>query len=602
MGYVKEILQNSSDSHQVSPSYVLTFTRWSNRDTMNYKNPGFLDVRKPMIVYSDAINVVTTDTKTAMSSTATVVLKCGDINYATAVHPGDFMLINLVNSEEEAQNLHDRALDLKPINKANDGFKGVYKIQNVVTNLRVDRATGIKTLVATITAASFTEFNNVIYYNPAIVAAFQEKGTDLYATAIGDYYDTNLKANSSTQNVVTDLFKILIGQSLKKQDTKVPNYGNTHFLIPSTLGALLGRPKIQYANEFFNYIIGVWKDSKTNTNVHESNYAAGFNPNFKANDNYFTTGGDLKGRKQVQLEDWNGQTAWSIVQANINSVLNEMYTTHRVAADGHVYPTIVVRQKPFTSEHYNGGLTTTKFFQVPRWRISANLLYDLQTSRNETARFNFVQVFTRALAENTNNDMAQQIELKNFFYDQGDIQRHGLRPYIQRSNFDMPDPKGGSDKSTHAKEWAEMVADWVIDGHLKESGVMTFQGIQEPVAVGDNLEFDGIIYHIEGVSHQMSIQGDKKTWTTRITVSYGMDMRSSKEGPVYPQMQYTDAQTYNNEDFNIERLRPGISDTQNISGRVNGEEIEPTKEQSFTPGNLSKKRKKHSKDPNTGES
>lgn len=603
MGYVKDIKPNSTDSHQVSPAYVLTFLRWSNRDSYNYSGDA-LEVRQPMVVYNDALSISLTEAKSAMSSTATVLLKCGDINYSTALHPGDFMVVNLINWETDAQRIHDAALALKPINNIQDGFKGIYKIQSVVKNLAVDPGTGTKFLTVTLTAASHTEFNNVIYYNPAIAAAFRDQGASLWSTAVGDYYTNKLKAESSVQEVVKDLFKILIGQSNKKFDAKIKNYGNTHFKIPSTLGALIGRPQIKYANEFFNYVIGIWQDSKQGS-TNQSNLGPGFNPNFKTDSNMIETGRPLAGRKLVQIENWNNQTAWSIIQGNINSTLNEMYTCHRVGPDNRIYPTVVVRQKPFTSEHFKGTSTVTKFFQIPRWKISANLMKGLQTSRNDAARFNFVQVFTRQLADTAEMDMAQQIQEGNFFYDKGDIERQGLRPYVLTSNFDFPSSKdlSGNGKKLHGREWAEIVSDWIIDGHLKESGVLTFHGIQDPISVGDNIEFDGIIYHIEAVSHIMTISNGtdaKKSWTTKITVSFGMDMRSSKSGPVYSNMEHTDAQTANNEDWTNERILPGISDSQNISGRVRGEEIDPTRQASFTPSNLRKKRTK-TKESNSGE-
>lgn len=600
MAYVRNIYPTSVDSHQVSPAYMLTFLRWSNRDTKNYTNAQPLDVRTPLVVYNDAISVVTSDSKNSMSSTVTIMLKGGDINYSTALSPGDFVLVNMVNWDGKAQNIHDRALALKPINEVDDGFKGVYKIQSVVKNIRVDKASGAKMLVYTVTAASFTEFNNVIYYNPALAAAFAQQGTALWATAIGDYYNDKLKSESSVQEVVKDLFKILVGKSRKKPDPKIPNYGNTHFRIPSTLGKLLGRNDINYVTEFYNYVIGIWGDSKS-TNINDNNIGVGFNPNFTGS-NFITTGKALKGRKLVQIENWNNQTAWSIIQGNMNSVLNEMYTTHRVGPDNRVYPTIVVRQKPFTSEHFKEKSVVTKFLSLPRWKISANLLYELQTSKNEAARYNFVQVFTRQLADTAEQDMAQQVILENFVSDTGDIQRNGLKPYVVTSNFDFPTSKDNSQsgKQLHAREWSRIVADWVIDGHLKESGVLTFQGIEDPIAVGDNIEFDNIVYHIEAISHMMAIQGDKKSFITKLTVSYGVDLRSSKSGPVYANMQHTDAQTNNQEDWEHERILPGVSDTQNISGRSYGEEVKPTRQISFTPPALRKTRKK-TKEKNTGE-
>jgi hypothetical protein len=591
MGYIKDIFPNSKDSHQVSPAYLLTFLRWSNRDTLNYASPDSLDVRQPLVVYNDAISIAVSDSKSSMSSTVSIVLKGGDINYSTAVAPGDFVFVNLVNWDTKAQELRDRAIALKPINRVEDGFKGVYKIQSVVKNLSVDRASGIKQLVYTVTAASFTEFNNVIYYNPAIAAAFAEKGAALWSTAIGDYYTNKLKANSEIQEVVMDLFKILVGQSSKKPDPKIKNYGNTHFKVPNSLGKLLGRD-VKYVTDFCNYVVGIWGDSKDSA-VNDTNLGPGFNPNFTTESNFITTGKSIQGNKVVQIENWNNQTAWSILQGNINNVLNEMYTTHRVGPDNKVYPTIVVRQKPFTSEHFKDSTLVTKFMQLPRWRVSADLLYSLQTAKNEASRFNFVQVFTRQLADTAEMDMAQQIALGNFVYDNGDIERNGLKPYVATSNFDFPVQKGdNSGKQLRAGIWSRIVSDWIMEGHMKESGVLTFQGIVDPIAVGDNIELDNVVYHIEAISHNMSIQGDKKSFVTTITVSYGMDVRSSKSGPVYPNMEHTDAQKNNAEDWAFEKILPGVSDTQNITGRTAGEEIEPTDQESFTPLNLRKKRTK----------
>lgn len=591
MAYIKDIGRNSTDSHQVSPAYLVTFLRWSNRSTKNYTDPAPLDVRKPLVVYNDAINIAITDSKSSMSSTVSIVLKGGDINYSTAVSPGDFVMVNFVNWDSQAEDLRNRALDLKPINGIDDGFKGVFKIQSVVKNVSVEKSTGAKTLTYNITAASFTEFNNIIYYNPAIVAAFRQEGTNLYATAIGEYFTNNLKTNSEVQFVVEDLFKILVGQSSRTPDPKIPNYGNSHFKVPNSLGLLLGRPEVNFVTDFYNYIVGIWGDSKE-SKTNDKNIGPGFNPGFTQDKNFIRTGSSIQGNKLVQVENWNQQTAWSIIQNNINSCLNEMYTTHRVGLNNKVYPTIVVRQKPFTSQHFDKSTLVTRFMGLPRWRVSADLLYQLQTSKNEAARYNFVQVFTRQLAETAENDMAQQISLGNFDDDKGDIQRNGLKPYIVNSNFDFPVDKNNQGKQIRAGIWSKIISDWVMDGHLKESGVLTFQGIVEPIAVGDNLEFDNIVYHIEAISHTMSITGDKKTFTTNVTVAYGMDVRSGKSGPVYANMTHTDAHTNNEEDWVHERILPGISDTQNIGGRVQGEEVKNTSQASFTPKRLRRPRTK----------
>ena len=281
---------------------------------------------------------------------------------------------------------------------------------------------------------------------------------------------------------------------------------------------------------------------------------------------------------------WNNQTAWSILQNNMNKTMNEMYTTYRLDVNNNVMPSVIVRQKPFTTPHFvaPSGFAVTRYLDVPRWRISPTLLYKMDLGTDESARMNFVQVFTRTLPDTFEQDMAQQIARKNFIVDDGDIQRHGLRPYVVTANFDFPVNK---QKKLRAKEWAEIVSDWVIDGHLKESGTTTFAGIQDPVSVGDNLELDGIIYHIESTKHTMIIAGDgKKKFRTTMSLSYGIDIRSNKIRPYYAEMDHTDQHTKNLEDWDNERLYPGISDTQAIIGRVDGEELKETRQKSFTLG------------------
>lgn len=584
MGYVRDIGQNSVDSHQSSPGYVLTILRWSNRDTFNYEGDP-LEVRNPLVVYNDAVHVSVNNSKNGLCPSMVATLKGGDINYSTAVHPGDYILVNMLNWESDAERVRNKAIRLQQINKYGDGFKGVYKIQSVRKNLQMNGDK--KTITYTIHAAGFTEFNNVIYFNPAIAAAFQEAGTRIYSTLVGDYYQDKLKTNSEVQEIMKDLFEILIGKSRRSNNVKVKNFGEVNFRLPKTLGQLLGR-KMEYAADLFNYYIGIWGNSK-DTRTTTDNIGPLFNPDMKESyrSGMYDAKNKLQGNKEVYIENWNNQTAWSILQNNMNKTLNEMYTTYRISPDNTVMPTVIVRQKPFTTPHFEppSGFAVTRYFDLPRWRISPTLLYSMDLGKDEAARMNFVQVFTRTLPDTFDQDMAQQIALENFVYDEGDISRHGLRPYVVTSNFDFPVK---TNKKLRAKQWSQIVSDWVIDGHLKESGTIKFYGIQDPISVGDNLELDNIVYHIESIKDTMTIspKGDK-TFRTTVTVSYGMDLRSNKSRPVYPEMEHTDAYTKNIEDYDNERLRPGFSDTQDIIGRPQygstaGEEVKETRQKSFT--------------------
>ena len=374
MGYIRDIYQNTEDSHQTSPGYVLTFLRWSNRDTLNYQGEDPLDVRQPLVVYNDATSVTVNNTKAGLSPTMSATLKGGDINYATALAPGDFILVNMLNWETDAERVALKASKLQPINKFGDGFKGIFKVQSVRRNIQMvgDK----KVLTYVVYGAGFTEFNNVIYFNPAIAAAFQEAGTRIYSTLVGDYYQDKLKSESEVQAIMKDLFAILICKSRRSSNTKVKNFGAVHFRLPKTLGKLLGR-NMEFATDMFNYYVGGWGNSRE-SNIDTNNIGPLFNPDMSGGPMYEAKY-KLQGNKEVFIENWNNQTAWSILQNNMNKTMNEMYTTYRIDPDNNVMPSIIVRQKPFTTPHFDppSGFPVTRYLDLPRWRMSPTLLYTM---------------------------------------------------------------------------------------------------------------------------------------------------------------------------------------------------------------------------------
>ena len=124
--FVKEIKMNSYDSHQTSPGMMLTCLRWGVRDTVNY--PGDpLGTRDPMIVYNDMITCTVANTKVGLTPQLNVELKAGDINYATALHPGDFVILNMVNDNHKISkgNSSDNTLRSRASQSASGGIQAM---------------------------------------------------------------------------------------------------------------------------------------------------------------------------------------------------------------------------------------------------------------------------------------------------------------------------------------------------------------------------------------------------------------------------------------------------------------------------------------------
>ncbi len=585
MAYIREINMNSVDSHQTNPGYLLTVIRWDNRDTFNYTGNN-LAVRRPLTIYNDAISVTVNVAKATLTPSLSAILLAGDLNYSTAISPGDFVLCNIVNDEtkisinrrDRSNTLRNRAVGLRSINGYYDGFKGLFKVQSCKRKIMTDEQTGIKTVVYDLQAFGFTEFNNNIYYDPRVFneltgryRIFQQQFDKFWGTLVSG------KAKFGTQELLELLIKALIGQGLKNTSTKLSTPEVRNYKIPESVGHLMGIPDAKYAADIYNYVFGIWRPSTSINATPEK----GFNPNITGGKGgVYTTGKKLQGNRILAAEYWNNVKVWSILDSYSNNVINELYTTYRVNPDGKVMPTVIARQKPFTPEHTKTWSPTTKFLDLPRWKISPDLIYGLYIGREEAARINFVQIRTRSVSINDDKSQAEQTGKGNFIPDIEDIVRSGLRPYLATANFDFP---ATGDKTTKGKLWAGLVSEWLFGGHLKEAGTIQCVGIEEPISVGDNFELDGIVYHLEALQHTLIMSGDgKKKFRTNLTVSFGTDKRSNKLRPVYPEMDFTDAHSNRVDDFKHEKILPGYSDTQDVIGRTDGEELKETQEKSFT--------------------
>jgi hypothetical protein len=576
--YVREIFQNSQDSHQTSPHWLVTFTRFNTRDTKNYGKLGpddFEPVRRPLVVENDCISISVNTSKTNTTPSATMVFLGGDLNYATAVSPGDFVIINMVNSSQKARELRDRALASKPINKAGDGFKGVFKVNSVNEILAVDPGSGIKTLRYQVTAYGFTEFNNIIYYNPTLGNAISK---NIYTYSINSDLLQVLSSKRPIQEVLKLLPTIILGETVRAPTSNIiTSIYKPGMEIPKTVFQLLGIEKGNYAADLYTTLIGTWTSFFSGSKDSEK-----MNPQYKTDNNLQTCNTPLSGNIPVQNTSLTNVKLTDLLNKFLNDLINEMYFCYRLDKDtDSVIPKVIIRQKPFNTEH--GNVAGTKFLSLPRWKISPDLIYNINVSKNESLRFNFVHIMPksgRPLIDSANMAILNSTGA-NVKYDTEDIKRHGLRPYVKVSDFDWPT----GNVTSSGEYWTNLVFDWVYGGHLKLNGTIQCVGIEEDICIGDNLELGNTVYHIESISHTGNISSEGiKSFRTNITLTSGVDKRSNKQFPVYPQMDYTDSYLYRKDDFDSgEKILPGFSDTQDIIGRTNGEELKETPNKSYTP-------------------
>lgn len=210
----------------------------------------------------------------------------------------------------------------------------------------------------------------------------------------------------------------------------------------------------------------------------------------------------------------------------------------------------------------------TYFYNLPRWVLDKTMVTSAAPATSESDRVNFVQVWGRngsaefmGIKLNPQALRQQLIAAGNAVSDDKDIQRNGLRADIRETQFDFFTTETLS--GFLSPDWAIMRADWLFNGHLKLAGTIECRGIKEPICEGDNVEYDGIVYHVTGVSHNLSLTNGVRTFTTSLRVNRGVRAvnLNNTDAPLY-------AFHRGSQRDNVSL--PGVSIVQNIPGKEEG--------------------------------
>ncbi len=227
--------------------------------------------------------------------------------------------------------------------------------------------------------------------------------------------------------------------------------------------------------------------------------------------------------------DFKGKSVWSILKNYVNEPINEIYTALRPHPNhGGLTPTLVVRRAPYSSDTYQANSEALKampFSEVPRWVIPYSLMTGYDLGKTDGARFNYVHVTPSTMPSQTPTVNEQLVRLQSPpVVNKVDVMRHGLRMYTARV-AGFANPTAESQDANISRRYTEFMADIVMDAHLRYNGTLTTVGLQEPVSPGDNLIFNGILFHIEGIHHQGGIEADgSKHFSTQIQLSHGIPM------------------------------------------------------------------------------
>lgn len=584
--YTVDLTANSTSSdednaiNQSSPTWVLSFVRFYNRDTFRNSTVSPLTVvpTDPLVVENDCVAVSATTNKGTLTPSMEATLKETDVNYIAAVNPGDFVFVNMLNWEQDARRVALNATNRLPINGPNDGFKGLFKIQSVRKSIAVNEASGVKQVSYKIDGYGFTEFNNTIYFNQNLLATGAQDNFGLFIRSISNDWSSLMNSHGffSLQKLLSMLITSFIGNGINtsnySDDFKsfIPT-ANTHFQIPPLVGTLLGLQQVTAAKDIYSYLFGIQTYS-TNTN---QTMAQGLNPLLQSSFSgagFRYTQTEVAGESFFNPEFWNATKAWSILNQYTNAPLNELYTCYRLSNGNQVLPTLVFRQIPFTTQdfeaRFNINPAVTKFLNVPRWSIDSSLVYNFDLGKDEAARVNFFQYFSRVGIDEKSSGAgpAQEIQNNNYAYDIEDVKRSGLRPSIISNMFD-PFVSAAPQSPT----WAKIMGDAVIGSQQKFNGTLEMIGVTQPICIGDNLEFEGIVFHIESVIHSCYIDpiNGIKRFKTILKLSSGVSLDSLSSTTKYAEMVNTNGYKDRQNDYNnLDQILPGISESQATLNRI----------------------------------
>lgn len=568
---------NSSDSEQQSARAIIAIFPYVNsRVTLtNYKllsdvtpaaaDSTILRSNVPVIITSDILSLNISTGKQGLSHTLSSILAPHTYNYLATCGPSDYIMAWIVNSDTDYNRVIDNLKNNKPANDFNSGLKFFGQIQTIQENYRV-APNGVKIIRYNLNAVGFQAYHSQVVFSPFMTTADEnDKGRIHFATdflkKIGADYLNLVKSKFSVQEQFIFFHKVLLGtgpgQSSVEQ-SKSSVYNKTvkdSFNIPTEVAKALGQEDKSTteagANSRFTYadvialIIGIQQYDGKGTFAGGASklgpdVVAGGNGPAEGNSIFVNSNSsyNIKGRRLVNLSPNMNGTIIGILQEHSNSVVNEIYGTLRPRPVGDaIVPTLVCRQIPF-SKKKNDTLKTTQFLDLPRFTIDQRMVMSYDISKSDALRLNTVLVTAQSVISSSNSFAQQTFNVLygGWSADVGDIRRNGQKSYqvvVSDDAFTTSQEAGaknevGSRQSSLLQGYNDLLVDWLENAHLMYSGNITTFGIQEPICVGENVQFGELVGHIENVNHSYSVDGSGKTnFSTSIDFSHGMHIKGT---------------------------------------------------------------------------
>lgn len=572
-----------NESASMSPSWVLAVIRFQNvvtydrNNQQSFKNSlqslladSVQEAGQTLVITSDCLSLGVHQNKSSHVSNLTATLANGVVAYLDEIMPGDWVLAWMLQSETDAATLVKNIKNYQPSNYFQSGLKFIGRAQSLRKTLNQEQG-GTRSITYNLQANGFTEFDSSIFFDPLLTLGENDiaKWYQRLMIPIREILSADT-GGISANAIIPKLFETLLGQGLPSAATNptgtaelqispnpgafnanatnsqlsTPDFlsGGTNIIspsssdsiasgeaplaycIPATVGRLLNkrlRSKTgnvgTYADIVESYV-GLQHYQQTSVAT-TNNPVNIFTPNGvdRNTESTIHNMGGLLGEFVPQIADFSDTNIWSVLGNFLNPLVNEQFTTLRVSPQGKILPYYIVRQLPFSTYHFSQGRSDlTTFLELPRWKIPPAIVTSFDIGRSNALRFNYV--YLQGQSASTDSDRGSAARVRNPpIKDDEDIFRSGLRMSRGTVNCSI------TEQLTQPAKWMEIKADILMGMQLTLNGTITMKGIQAPIAVGDNLQFDGIVFHIESISHSCLISGGEKYFNTSIEVSNGLN-------------------------------------------------------------------------------
>lgn len=553
----------------------VTYSRKTGKSVGSVVEGAFTRRAKPLIIIDDCVSMTINNPKRSHTKSLQATLKNSGVNYLNqdVVLPGDWIFAWCWNNNEDQAKVLKSVLDGGPANGFDDGLKFVGRVHNIRKQVRVN-ADGMRDSSYSLQAIGFEELDTQFFYDFALataVATSEKSEITSFMAQIGLDFSKLADAEQQRAGNIKDnvsylmetLVDIILGKGVSSEvnvpseraidaqqqlnpsvalatdSLKLVPQANREapfaYLVPVSVASILGRDTSEKSKSgVFGYadimdtLIGAQQFESTTENSSLNNNSGTFSPKLFYPEIDSTS---TKSRKRTNIllkgtflpvnPSFVNRPLFQMLQQYLNSTINEMYTAMRTDENGAVVPTLVVRQIPFSTEAAaeNPDFPLTRFLSMPRWVIHPTMVSTLDVGRSNATRINMIHIYGDASTYGSNDTVTSQMVRNPPIYDQVDIQRSGIRARMQTVNCALEDEK----RTDGARIWMEAIADWTMGSQYTLNGTLQCCGIQSPIAEGDNIEFEGIAYHIESITHSCSIVGDGiKSFKTSLELSNGM--------------------------------------------------------------------------------